>query len=310
MSDPAAVAVVQGYDTFQAVARELALQNNLAVIAFENTALKDRLLWDDHSALTTNRNLASNFYWRHLDTADSLAVDTYVNRLVAETKQRKQEEHASPEQRFNGSRPNRPTVLFLGQVYTDSSVLFGIRDWKTPVHLMLELARRAVKMDFNLWIKLHPKEIKGASPVTGKAYNKLTYRKLTACPEFRQFITDTDRVMIDHENTYDTYDLISKADAAVTLSSQAGLEAAIRGVPSVVAGQAYYGGLGFTLDADCPEVLEIELGRALGMSDESKAERRLAARIFTHIYFERYCITKSPDAVAQLVAKRCFGLTK
>ncbi len=96
----------------------------------------------------------------------------------------------------------------------------------------------------------------------------------------------------------------------VTLNSQVSLEAAIRNVPSVTVGQAIYGDHNCSLDAECSETLEIQIGRVLGMSDESKADRRLAARTFTHISFERYCITKSPDAVAQLVAKRCCGLTK
>ena len=123
---------------------------------------------------------------------------------------------------------------------------------------------------------------------------------------FRALANDSDRIMIDHENQYDTYDLMQKSDVAVTLNSQAGLEAAIRGVPAVVAGQAFYGGLGFTLAADCPELLEIQVSRALGMDKQKRKELQSAAQIFTHIYFERYCIPKTPDAVANLIAKRCF----
>jgi hypothetical protein len=307
---PRAFAIVQGYDTFSAVARELAIRRNMPVIAFENTALSDRMLWDDQCAITTNRNLSKNFYWRHVDTADASAADAFATRLIAETKRRKSGEHASPDLVYSGSGSARPAVVFLGQVYTDSSVLFGIRSWQTPVRLIRELARLAVMMDFNLWVKLHPKEIAGTTPVVTKPYAKLTYRKLMADAEFSAIAADAKRVMIDHDNRYDTYDLISKADAAVTLNSQAGLEAAIRGVPTVVAGQAFYGELGFTLDAGCPEVLAIQLGRALGMDAARKDESRLAARVFTQIYFERYCIPKSPEAVALLIAKRCFGFAR
>lgn len=304
---PGALAIIQGYDPFNAVARELAMERSLPVIALENTAVSDRMLWDDHSALTTNRNLAKNFYWRHEPAADPAASEAYCSKLIAETKQRKLGEHASPALAYAASGPARPTVLFLGQVYTDSSVIYGIGEWQTPVRVMRELARLAEVMDFNLWIKLHPKEIAGSSPVVDRPYNKLTHRKLSGDQEFQSYAADTGRVMIDHDNTFDTYDLISKADAVVTLNSQAGLEAAIRGVPAVLAGQAFYGGLGFTLEADCPELLGVQVNRALGMDQQSKKELQSAAQIFTHIYFERYCIRKSPDAVARLIAKRCFG---
>lgn len=304
---PGALSIIQGYDPFNAVARELAMERGLPVLALENTSLSDRMLWDDHSALTTNRNLAKNFYWRHESAANPAVAEAYCSQLIAETKQRKQDEHTSPELAYAASGPARPTVLFLGQVYTDSSVIFGIGPWQTPIRLMRELARLAEAMDFNLWIKLHPKEISGSSPIVPRPYHKLTFRKLAADPEFQSLSADGGRVMIDHENTYDTYDLISKSDAVVTLNSQAGMEAAIRGVPAVVAGQALYGGLGFTLDADCPEVLAVQLNRALGMDQQSKKELQSAAQIFTHIYFERYCIRKSPDAVARLIAQRCFG---
>jgi hypothetical protein len=150
VSKPGAVAILQGYESLNAVVREVALERSLPLIAFENTALKDRVLWDDHSAITTNRNLARNFYWKHVDTADSAEAERYCERLIAETKQRKLGEHESPSLKYQSTATSRPTLLFLGQVYTDSSVLFGIGGWKTPVNLIRELAELAVSMDFNL----------------------------------------------------------------------------------------------------------------------------------------------------------------
>ena len=306
VSRPGAVGIVQGYESLNAVARQVALERGLPVIAFENTALKNRALWDDHSAITTNRNLAHNFYWRYVDTADAAQAEQYCAHLIAHTKQQKSSEHLSPSQAYEGSTAKRQTLLFLGQVYTDSSVLFGIGAWRTPVNLIRELAELAQIMNLNLWIKLHPKEISGTSPVTGQPYKRLTYRKLMQDARFRELAHDSDRIMIDHENRYDTYDLMQKADVAVTLNSQAGLEAAIRGVPTVVAGQAFYGGLGFTLEADCPAVLAVQVKKALRMEQKERDQTRLSTCIFTHIYFERYCVEKSPSAIAKFIASRYF----
>ena len=83
VSKPGAVGVLQGYESLNAAARQVAIERDLPVIAFENTALKDRVLWDDHSAITTNRNLAQNFYWRYLDEADEDRAKDYCERLVA-----------------------------------------------------------------------------------------------------------------------------------------------------------------------------------------------------------------------------------
>lgn len=306
VSRPSAVLVVQGYELFNAVARKMAIDRGLPVVAVENTALADRLLWDDESALTTNRNLAKNFFWRYESSTDPHAAARYCDELIARTKARKSEEHASPSRRYQGPRAGRPTILFIGQVYTDSAVIFGIGAWGTPTDLILALTELANDLDFNLWIKLHPKEISGNSTTVSRPLNKLTWRKLCENSRFRELAIDNPRVMIDHENYFDTYDLIAKSDAVCTLNSQTGLEAAIRGVPAVVAGQAFYGGLGFTLDADSPEVLRVQVIRALGLEVAHRRELQLRAQIFTNIYFEHYCIEKSSLSLASLIERRCF----
>lgn len=303
---PKAVAIVQGYDPLNAVVRHCAIRRELPVIAFENTALNDRILWDDVSGITTNKNLSKNFYWRHRDTVDEEALSRHCERLIAETKNKKLAEHASPEKRFLPSADDRPNILFLGQVYTDSSILFGIGHWGSPVRLLRELAQLADQMDFNLWVKLHPKEIAGVTPVTNQPYRKLTYRKLMADPGFREVAAEGSRLLIDHENEFDTYDMMLKSDAVITVNSQAGLEAAIRGLPAILAGEAFYGGLGFTLDASDSGSLRLRLEQALRMSAAERGVRTTEARIFTSLYFERYCVEKSSEAVASLVARRCF----
>lgn len=305
--DPHALAIVQGYDPSNAVAREIAIRRDLSVIAFENTAHKERMLWDDQSALTTNRNLAKNYFWRYRDSVAQEQAEAYCKSLIAQTKANKTAEHESPVRAFEGSAAGRPNVLFLGQVYTDSSIIFGVGAWKTPVDLAVALARLAVELDFNLWFKLHPKEVSGFAPVTGRPYRKLTHRKLMANAEFRELSKDTSRFMVDHENAYDTYGLIGAAEVAVTVNSQAGLEAAIRGLPTVVAGDAFYGGLGFTQDAPEPRLLKVQLEHALGLDEEQKREATAEARVLAYIYFERYCIQKSPESVANVIARRCFA---
>ena len=119
-------------------------------------------------------------------------------------------------------------------------------------------------------------------------------------------IANTDQVLIDSENEFDTYDLIRRARLSVTINSQSGLEAAIRGTPTVVCGQAFYGSLGFTYDASRAEHFGIAFSEAAAAKAEPSKTR--LARKFTTIYFDRYCREKSIGSLLTLIkstAKKC-----
>lgn len=304
---PEAMLLVQGYEPRNAVARLIALQQGIPFLSVENTALIDRMLWDDQSGITTNQNLSRNFFWRYQNTVSQSEVTPYIERLIAETKSKKQGEHASPATAFQRqNNTKRRTVLFLGQVFTDSSIIFGCRSWNDPVNVIANLAQLAQGMDFRLIVKLHPKEISGLATTTALPYNKLTYRKLSASKAFQTAVACGAEVMVDHENEFDTYSLIEQCDAAVTLNSQAGLEAAIRNRPVVVCGDAFYGGLGFTLEAPSPNLLSIQLESALGLNPQERDQQTHLARQFAYIYFEKYCVPKTPEGLAALVKDRCL----
>ena len=115
--------------------------------------------------------------------------------------------------------------------------------------------------------------------------------------------------VIDHDNQLDTYQLIDQAAVAVTVNSQSGLEAAIRGIPVVVCGDANFGGLGFTFDAPQVEFLAVAMKLAL----ESGTTRDLVpaalprtdlAREFTYLFFEKYCRPKTTGGLLDLVRER------
>lgn len=302
--DPTEVAIVQGYESQNALARLIALKRGLPVMAFENTALKDRLLWDDHSAITTNRNLAANFFWRHVDHTSSREAREYCEDLILRTKSSKSAEHSTPEEQIDAGGIDGPVVLFLGQVYTDSSILYGIGPWESPVRVLKELMRMAARGDFTLIVKLHPKEMQGVAPITHQPYNKLTHRRLLEDSEVLELARDEDRIRIDHDNRFDTYGLIDLADAVVTVNSQAGLESAIRDRPVILCGHAFYGGLGFTHEATEPHLLAPQVHHVLGIDPARRGEETDKARRFTKIYFENYCLPKTEDAVGLGLAGR------
>lgn len=303
---PKSLVLVQGYEPINAVARLIAISRNIPMIAIENTALFDRMLWDNISGITTNKSLAKNYFWRFGDSVQDELVTQYIGRLIRDTKSKKQGEHMSPNKIYvtNGYKKRR--VLFLAQVYTDSSVLFGSGTWRDQVEIIVALANLARDFSFQLIIKLHPKEISGSAPVTYVKYNKLTYRKIRSSKEFQNEILLGADVVIDHDNEFDTYALIAATDVAVTTNSQAGLEAAIRGVPTIVCGDAYYGSMGFTLEAPDSEILKSQLYKSLHFNETDKLRLAQAAKIFTYIYFEKYCVNKTEESLADLVISKMY----
>ena len=303
---PHVVLLVQGYEPTNAIARLIAIEKQIPFLALENTGIKDRMLWDDQSGITTNCNLAQNFFWRYNDLIMDGRERGFVDRLIKDTKSRKTAEHASPVTQYvSKGEPGKPTVLFVGQVYTDSSVLFGSNEWSGPIEIIFALAYLSVDMGFRLILKLHPKEIQGNAPVSHQPYSKLTYRKLLESRDFQSAIAGGADVIIDHENEFDTYSLIAAASAVVTINSQTGLEAAIRNVPTVICGRAFYGGLGFTLEASDKEVLRIQVQKALSMEEPEVCKRTRQASKFAYIYFEKYCREKKVGSLLQLITSRC-----
>lgn len=292
---PRAVIIVQGYFITNAAARWVAIDLAIPVIAVENTGIKTRMLWDDISAITTNKNMAANYYWKFREHVSYAVVDEYCKKLILETKMLKSEEHQSPYVSHE-SHNGRPTVLFIGQVYTDSSIIFGLADWHSPINVMVELCRWCKSNNHNLVIKLHPKELEGKSPGSDIPLNKMTWRKMQSDTLLKKYLDDS-FLTVDHDNSLDTYSLIDKCSFAVTINSQAGLETAIRGKPIVVCGNAFYGNLGFTHDAPAPEFFTHAADCASRGQAYVKESRR-----FAYIFFDKYCKEKSAHSLRQIIA--------
>lgn len=288
------VLVVQGFEPHNAAARCAAQHLGVPILAVENTAIANRMVWDNLSGITTNRNLARNVYWRYRDSVSAACCEDYCNQLIQDTKNLKSSEHESPFAKHR-TPSRRPKILFLGQVYTDSSQVFGMRQWRTPLEILDHCARWCRQHQHDLVVKLHPKECSGANTIDGRLYDRLTYRKILERTELAAALDQLNAV-IDEDNSYDTYALIEDCAAVVTVNSQAGLEAAIRGKGVVVCGDAFYGGLDFTCDAPHPDFFDAALYRSVTESADVATARR-----FAFVFFERYCREKSAAGLIQLI---------
>ena len=300
---PETIVIAQGYDLMSAVLRHLAIMQGLRVISLENIFRKDRLLWEDVSGISVNQNLARNYYWRHRDFVTDETASKTVATYLEQVKNAKSREHVSPTTRLpEDTGDNLPTITYLAQVGADSSVLFGLRGFISQIEVIVALATYAAARSLRLLIKLHPKE-NPAFRDDMTSVRGLTARGLAEHSRFAALRTKLGkRLVIDDSNRYDTYDMIRRAKVCVTINSQAGLEAAILGREVVLCGNAFYGTLGFTHEATDARSLEFVLDRVL--REGLRLNNGPAARAFSHIFTEYYCLPKSAESVVQLLEGR------
>lgn len=306
---PDAVVIPQGHLTVCAVYRYLAVLRGIRVIALEFSLDRRLLVWDDVAGIAVNRIPARNYYWRWADLVDPRDARRYVDEYLASIRTVKTDDHRSPNRHWPGAEAGRPVVLYLANVLTDSSVLFNSRVG-SQVDAIRAVARWAVEHGCTFVLKIHPRERPG-SPVMRRAfppaeysYEGLTIAALQEDVGLWQLLSTSGQCVVDADNRYDTCDLIRRSDVCVTVCSQAGLEALLLGRETVVLGEAYYGGLGFTHDVQSLEQVGPALAAALD-PDRRRADEDRIARFF-YVFARIYCIERSTVGVASLV-RRTLG---
>lgn len=300
---PDTLIVAQGHELASAIFRQLAIQRGVRVVALENVFRKDRLLWEDLSGISVHQNLARNYFWRHRDLVSDDEAAASVERFLAQMKAAKSGEHASPATRVPDSASSAlPTIAYLAQVGTDSSVLFGLRGFASQVDVIVALANYAVARGVRLLVKLHPKE-NPAFKDEMTMLRGLTAAGLAADAQFAALRAQMgSRLVLDDANRYDTYDMIRQAGVCVTINSQAGLESAILGREVVLCGDAFYGSLGFTHEAVDARSLAFVLDRIL--LENWRLNKGSTAAKFFHVFTELYCLPKTVESVLRLLDGR------
>lgn len=296
-NEPWDVALVfQGYLPFDAAVRTHATLMGVPMAGLELTANRERLAWDFFSGCSVNPPVARAFFKAaHLLANDRAAVD-YCDRLFARIRDTKRDEHISGAG-TPPRAPGKPRLLFIGQVYTDASQLFWDIDARGPLDLYRCVLELAAGGAFDVVLKLHPKEMRGGDPVHFRPFRQLTLRKLQAA--LPPHLLSAPNVHIDADNRFDTYALMREADLVLTANSQAGMEAAALGRAVLCGRGAFYGGLGFTHDYQDVSTLRAQLDR--WQAEGLPAPDPAAARRFLHLFYERYCIRREPDAIARAV---------
>lgn len=303
---PHAIIFFQGYLPEAAVLRCLARQREIPFLSVERTAFNGRLCWDHISGLSVGRNIARNDFWRNGDSVNDDEARTFAHDYLASIDDSKREEHQSPKERYlfppRSERGLR--IVYLGQVYTDSSILFGQISDLDPLSTIETVARYAAENDHHLMVKLHPKEKGGASPI-GTNYQSLTMRKLRAAGHIGSHSGGIPENQIDDSNAWSTLRLMEDADVVITQSSQAGIEAALLGKPVILCGESFYRGFGWTIDVRDKRDLISVLG---GFANEMKSpyQTQIEAAKFFYSFFHHYTRPPVPSALFSLLKNHIY----
>ena len=281
---PQQIMFCQGYQYESFIIRKICAQQEIDLLAIENTFDARKFVWDDVSGVTVNRNLAENFYWKYEGFVDQGDARDHVREYLNGIGQNKLEEHTTGSAQLDYDASEK-IVLFLGQVYTDSSVLFGIYDFKNQIDIIRQLSDYCVKNGYKLIVKLHPKEVEGKN-IHQAPYNKVTYRNLEAEKPLLEDLEEYEFI-VDY-GFYDTYDLIEKSSVCVTINSQSGFEALLFGKDVVLCGKSFYSNFGVTFNAYDRSDLNYNLDRVL-KENVSRNDKNVTEKIFyvvTSCYFK------------------------
>lgn len=296
---PRGVLVAQGHVLASAVVRALALRRGVEAVAIENTLHAERMLCDMRTALPVVESTARSDWLRYGPLGDPRTAMRHAQDYLERVKSLKTAQHATPEGRVPPRREAKKRIVYLGQVGTDASVIFGIGQGFTDQAAVIRtLAELAEAQGHELVVKLHPKEHGGDSPL-GQPYEQLTWRRMNADPYLRGLLV-SDEIHVDAENALDTYALIESADLCVTINSQAGLEALLMGKELVCCGRAFYSAAERNHEADDPHSLGVCVERVLDHGTRRNQDERVAC--FFHTYLTRTCCEKTPLAIAARLA--------
>ncbi|MCG8493437.1 MAG: hypothetical protein MI743_17580 [Sneathiellales bacterium] len=175
-----------------------------------------------------------------------------------------------------------PEILLVTQVMNDFSLIetrrTGIASW--PVYRSV-IDHVMAQTPFNLTIKTHPWERKRTNIMAAKTRAELESYVNSLPPATRA------RIRLFEKESLDA--LLKKADWVITLSSQAGLDAVMKGIKPIVLGDPFYGHKGFTFDLRSEEslvgiLLDKTQSPILTLEEFSKFEDFVIQAFCSHLY--------------------------
>jgi hypothetical protein len=210
-----------------------------------------------------------------LTDAQAAALDTY---LGGRTRGNVGIERIWPEmEAVEPPESGKPTAVLFTNVLWDTAVYQTDIGFESMAEWVVETIRWfEAHPEKQLVVRVHPAEVRLPFKTSQE---QVLDRVRAALP-----ILPPNVRIVPPESAANSYALLDAADVALVYTSTVGLEAALRGIPTVVAGRVHYRSKGFTLDPDTPDGYAGVLDMAFARGQLSEADIQLAQR-YAYLYF-------------------------
>jgi hypothetical protein len=178
-----------------------------------------------------------------------------------------------------GLDPAKPTIGLLTNVSWDAQLHYPANAFDSMLDWLVQTCRYfATRPDLQLLIRVHPAEISGFPPSRQPVLGEL--RK--AIPQLSPNI-----IVVPPESELSTYALMSLCNSVIIYGTKTGVELTSRGIPVVVAGEAWIRNKGLTCDASSPEEY-FRILDSMPLGDRLDAGMIARARRYAyHFFFNR-----------------------
>ena len=202
--------------------------------------------------------------------------DRYQRRISFDMKQPKDYRNDVSELRARYAPGNKPVWVVLAHVNWDSVADYSPMAYPHFDDWILDTVRTAIATPEVQWlVKIHPAEA-ASNPENG--VERLIEKNFPELPDHVRVIPAQEDV-----SPANLFELI---DGGVTVYGTSGLELALRGKPVILAGEAHYGGKGFTRDGLTPESYRALLRCAPTLGPLTDDQRSLVRR-YAYAHFIR-----------------------
>ncbi len=207
---------------------------------------------------------------------DKFFEDRYQKQISFDMKRLKDFRDDIEELREKYRRPGRPLWAVLAHINWDSVSDYSPMAYPSFDEWMIETVKGAIDVPEVDWlIKVHPIEA-WDNPASG--VQRLLEREFPTLPDHIR--------VIPAEEDVSPANLFEIIDGGVTVYGTAGLELGLMGKPVILAGEAHYGGKGFTYEGLTPDAYRELLKRA-GSLGKLDADQREAVRQYAYSHFVR-----------------------
>lgn len=256
------------------------------LVAWHASYRKGRLIFENGD--TYHRTMisepASRWATRPLSERQEQDLDDYLHSRAFGSQDWITFQRAAPQSRHSleqtlGLKFAKPTAIVIGNVAWDARLHYSSSAYGEMIQWAIDTAKWfAQRPEQQLIIRCHPGEVLGSPP----AQERLDEAIRASFDELPKNVA-----VVPPESELNTYALARGCRVALVYNTKMGVELAARGMPVIVAGDAWIRGKGFSYDASSPDDYKFLLEDATRLPRLNENQITRARRYAYHFFFRR-----------------------